>query len=432
MKPHGALAGDRIITERQLKIAIPDTLRHSSEDGPLNEALAAIARLNRDDAVSGPEGDEVVTDYADQLLVRDEEPHMLYNLLPAIATKVSEREIGRILVRQAEKILECDRVSLLLLDEDKVHLRVLASVGLPREAQEVRIPIGSSVAGRILADEKPFEIEDICQRPDLSELTVGTYQSTKFAVLRFPMRNHGEPVGVLTATECRRAGEFAPRDLKLLEGLLEVGAASLTHCRLHAAVRQQMIGAIRALAAAVDAKDHYTHDHSSRVSRCALVIGRMMGIADAETLREIELAGQLHDIGKIGVPDSILLKSSGLTRDEFEVVKKHAEIGANIVNRVKGLERVSKAILHHHERWDGRGYPEGLEGQAIPLIARMIAVADAFDSLTSDRSYRGRVRQKAALGELRTHQGAQFDSKVVSALEEALKDPAVSLFEADT
>jgi len=371
--------------------------RGSELDAQVRECLSAMQSVLE----YATHRELAIADFAEQLLANYEELNMLYSLLPAIATKVSEREIGQILVREAAEVLACDRVSLLVLDEDMEHLRVLASLGLPAEAQDVRIPVHTSIAGRMLAEGKPFAIEDICQRPDLAELSVGVYRSTTFAVIRVPMKTRGEPIGILTATERRCADEFTARDFKLLEGLSSMGAASLMHCRLHGAVRRQMIGTIRALAAAVDAKDRYTHDHSNRVSRFCLAMGGMMGIDDAETLRRIELAGLLHDIGKIGIPDTILLKSSSLTPEEYEVIKKHAEIGANIVSRVKGLEEVSKAILHHHERWDGRGYPSGLAGREIPLISRMIAVADAFDSLTSDRSYRRRVDQKAALGRTR-------------------------------
>ncbi len=371
-----------------------------------------------------------VSDFADQLLVNYEELNMLYNLLPAIASKIDERDIGQILVHEAAVMLDCSRVSLLVLDEDNAHLRVLASVGLPKEAQAVRIPVHDSVAGRVLTEGKPFSIEDICQRPDLAELSVGTYETTTFAVIRVPMRARGEPIGVLAATERQGGGEFTARDFKLLEGLSSMGAASLMHCRLHTTTRRQMIGTIRALAAAVDAKDRYTHDHSSRVSRLCLAMGGMMGIDDAEMLREIELAGLLHDIGKIGVPDTILLKADRLTNEEYEVVKTHARIGASIASQVKGLQRVTEAILHHHERWDGRGYPQGLAGKDIPQMARMIAVADTYDSITSDRAYRKGTDNATALQEIHAHAGSQFDPEVVAALQVAFDDPGVALLDA--
>jgi len=370
-----------------------------------------------------------VTDFADQLLVNYEELNMLYNLLPAIASKIDERDIGNILVREAAELLDCSRVSLLVLDEDKTHLRVLASLGLPKEAQEVRIPVHESVAGRVLTEGKPFAIEDICQRPDLAELSVGSYQTTTFAVIRVPMRARGEPIGILAATERSARGEFAARDFKLLEGLSSMGAASLMHCRLHTAIRRQMIGTIRALAAAVDAKDRYTHDHSNRVSRLCVAMGGMMGIDNADTLREIELAGLLHDIGKIGISDTILLKSADLTHDEYELIKAHTRIGASIVRQVKGLQNVAEAILHHHERWDGQGYPKGLAGSAIPLMARMIAVADTYDSITSDRAYRKGADNGTAMQELHAHAGNQFDPEVVAALQAVYDDPGVALFD---
>jgi putative nucleotidyltransferase with HDIG domain len=220
---------------------------------------------------------------------------------------------------------------------------------------------------------------------------------------------------VLNATERLEATEFTSRDRKLLEGLSAIAASALLSCRLHAQVNRQMMSAIQALASAVDAKDHYTHDHSGRVAQLCLATARELGIRDSAECRELELAGLLHDIGKIGVPDAILSKADRLTPQEYAVVKTHVEIGARIADHVQGLERVAKAILCHHERYDGMGYPAGLPGDAIPLASKLIAVCDAFDSLTSDRSYRKGIRAEEGLREIRRCSGTQFDPDIVDA-----------------
>jgi putative nucleotidyltransferase with HDIG domain len=181
-----------------------------------------------------------------------------------------------------------------------------------------------------------------------------------------------------------------------------------------------MMNTIKALACAVDAKDHYTHDHSDRVSRLCVESARCLGITNAETLRKTELAGLLHDVGKIGIPDAILCKPSHLTADEFTTIKTHVEIGARIVRKVSGLEEVAMAILHHHERYDGLGYPGGLSGDEIPLGSKLIAVSDAYDTLTSDRSYRKASPVEEALQELRMCKGNQFDPQVVDAVTEVV------------
>ena len=222
-------------------------------------------------------------------------------------------------------------------------------------------------------------------------------------------------MGVLTATERAGTDEFSARDRKLLEGLSAMGASALLNCRLHQTVNRQMLDTIQALASVVDAKDHYTHDHSRRVSQLCVAAGKQLGIDDAATCREIELAGLLHDIGKIGISDAILSKTTRLTAEEFEVIKTHSQIGASIVENVQGLEAVAKAILHHHERCDGLGYPHGLDKDSIPISSKLISVADTFDALTSDRLYRKKVSKDKALQEIKKDRGTKLDPTVIDA-----------------
>lgn len=372
-----------------------------------------------------------VVDCADQLVSNYEELNMLYGLLANIATKVDETEVAQVIVNHATETLNCRRVSLLALDEEGKHLKVIAARGVPDYVYDLSIPIAGSVSGSVISKSNPLIVGAMQDYPDLAELTRGTYDSDNFAVIRVPMQARGRPVGVLTATERNDGGEFTARDHKLLQGLSAMGAASLMNSRLHSAVNQQMMSTIKALACAVDAKDRYTHDHSDRVARLCVLTAQKLGMSDRQAIRRVELAGLLHDIGKIGIPDAILCKPGKLTPDEFAVVKTHPSIGARIVLKVNGLEDVAKAIEYHHERYDGMGYPAGLAGEDIPLISKLIAVADAFDSLTSNRSYRPATHVDAAMQEIARCTGTQFDPQVVNAfrfvIEEASKgnDPAV-------
>jgi HD-GYP domain-containing protein (c-di-GMP phosphodiesterase class II) len=369
-----------------------------------------------------------IADLANQLCVCYEELNMTYELLQMMATKVTEQEIGAVLVTQAAQTLNCGRVSLLVLDENEEYLRVLASVGLPKEAQGTVIPVKCSVAGKILGEGSPMFIEDICCRPDLAELSQGSYETNAFAVTRVPLRAQGRPIGMLAATERNDGSEFTSRDCKLLEGLSAMGAASLMHCRLQRSVRDQMMSTIRALALAVDAKDHYTHAHSDRVSHFCVATARRMGITEDNTLRQIELTGVLHDVGKIAIPDAVLSKPGKLTPEEQQhLLQTHVRVGAQIVANVNGLENVATAILHHHERYDGHGGPDGLRGDAIPLISRLIAVADTYDAMTSDRPYRKALSMQVALDELARCSGTQFDPGVVNAFVEALHESPATL-----
>jgi putative nucleotidyltransferase with HDIG domain len=357
-----------------------------------------------------------INDLAGALTTSYEELSMLHNLLSDIAVRTDATEIGELLVDETTRTLNCRRVSLLVMDERGKYLRVLAARGVPEEARAILIPTDYSVAGHVLSEDGLLMVDDIAEYPELVGLSRGNYETGSFAIVRVPLSARGEAVGVLTATERNGAPEFTARDRKLFEGLSSIGASALLSCRLHATVNEQMMSTIQALATAVDAKDHYTHDHSGRVARLCVATVRHMGIIDPTTCREVELAGLLHDIGKIGIPDSILSKTEGLTAQEYATVKSHAHIGARIVEQVKGLERVAKAIRHHHERHDGLGYPLGLSGATIPLASKLISAADVFDTLTSDRPYRKRVSSEEAVRELRQSAGTQQDPSVVEAL----------------
>jgi len=186
----------------------------------------------------------------------------------------------------------------------------------------------------------------------------------------------------------------------------------LCHGTNMAGIAEQFMNFVSALASSIDAKDPYTHGHSKRVTMYSLAIANALGLDDEEK-EDLELAGYLHDIGKIGMPQDILQKPMTLSDDEFEVVKRHPANGVKILENLKNLKNVSKFILHHHERMDGTGYPSGLAGEDIPLGSRILAVADAFDAITSNRPYRKASRTKEALLEIEINAGRQFDPVVV-------------------
>ena len=169
-----------------------------------------------------------------------------------------------------------------------------------------------------------------------------------------------------------------------------------------------------ALAAAMEAKDHYTAEHADMLAKMAVAVGRRLGLTAPE-LRDLQFASVLHDIGKIGIPGNILNKPDRLTDEEFAVMAQHTIIGERIISRIEYLAPIGKVIRAAHERWDGRGYPDGLSGEAIPSPARILFVCDAFHAMTSDRPYRKAMPQEDAIEELRRHSGAQFDPKVVDA-----------------
>jgi putative nucleotidyltransferase with HDIG domain len=184
---------------------------------------------------------------------------------------------------------------------------------------------------------------------------------------------------------------------------------------LYTKMRKVYLDTIRALAAAIDAKDPYTKGHSERVAEMSVALAQELNLSDRD-IEDIEYTALLHDIGKIGIADSILGKKDSLSSQEYEKIKEHTIMGANIIEPVDFLKKSYKAIYHHHERYNGDGYPDGIKEKDIPLSARIIAVADAYDAMNSDRPYRKKLTKDKILKELKDQSGKQFDPEVVKAL----------------
>ena len=184
---------------------------------------------------------------------------------------------------------------------------------------------------------------------------------------------------------------------------------------LYTKMRKVYLDTIRALAAAIDAKDPYTKGHSERVAEISLALAQELNLSDRD-IENIEYTALLHDIGKIGVSDNILGKDSSLTDKEFDKIKEHTVMGAKIIEPVDFLKNSYEAIYHHHEKYNGKGYPDGLKSEDIPLSARIIAVADAYDAMGSDRPYRKKLSKDKILNELKDQSGKQFDPEIVKAL----------------
>ena len=246
---------------------------------------------------------------------------------------------------------------------------------------------------------------------ELAEVTVRIHPDVPVVLLT----GHTD-VELAKASLRRGASDFVTKPVNIRE-LPIVIERNLTRRRLEMErlkdrEGQVLFEALKALASAVDAKDPYTARHSMRVTKLSLIMADAIGLTSDEKY-VLELSAWMHDVGKIGVPDGILTKSSRLTPEEFEVMKNHAVKGGEIVGQIEELIRVADVIRHHHERLDGSGYPDGLRGEAIPLLSRIIFIADSFEAMTSDRSYRQGPGRAKAFAELRRYSGSQFDPDLV-------------------
>ncbi len=216
------------------------------------------------------------------------------------------------------------------------------------------------------------------------------------------------------------AGEFTAGDLLLLENVLTLVGQLLGNCELHERVGRMSMEATRALVAAIDKKDHYTRGHSERVGLLSRMTGLQMGLPP-DVLHVLEWSGLLHDVGKIGIPEEVLNKPGRLTDEEFAVIRRHPEMGYDILRPISSFTSVLDGVLYHHENPDGTGYPRGLRGDEIPLVARIIHVVDVFDALTSRRSYRDSFATDRAIQILRQESGTKLDAGAAAAFLRALE-----------
>lgn len=308
--------------------------------------------------------------------------------------------------RPARLLVVDDMEAIRLALEDSLHLQgydvVSASSG--EEALEL---LRSQCFDLLLTDQGMPGLTGI----ELAEATARIHPTMPVVLLT----GHND-VELARASLQRGASDFVtkPFSIRDLPILIErnLTRRRLEVSRLKEREAQVLFEAVKALASAVDAKDPYTARHSMRVTRLSLILADAAGMSGEEKYI-LELAAWMHDVGKIGVPDRILCKPGSLTEDEAGVMRNHPGKGGEIVGQIEEMTRVSEVIRHHHERPDGHGYPDGLRGEAIPVASRIILIADAFEAMTSNRSYRTGQGRDRAFDELHRHGGSQFDPDLV-------------------
>lgn len=349
-----------------------------------------------------------------RLAARVEELERLYTISEAFTQFMNVEAIFGHVVELAAKVTGAQRVSLMMLDRGRRALRIRASIGVPDEVvRSTRVPLGEGISGRIAREggvvratrhvHATFE-----SRRD--SLGLGKYVSQSWLAL--PLVVGGRVFGVLNLTDKPDRSDFTAAEEQIARILLEKAGAKLENQALYEGIYSNLVDTLTALVNSLEAKDPYTRRHSHRVTDYSVRIGRVAGLGAAE-LEMLEFSGLLHDIGKIGVRDEILTKPGALDPDEYEAIKQHVILGDRIAEPLGLSPQERSVIRNHHERFDGRGYPDRLAGEEIPLLARIVAVADAFDAMTSTRPYRLALSSERALAELRRNAGIQFDPAIV-------------------
>lgn len=244
------------------------------------------------------------------------------------------------------------------------------------------------------------------------------------SIMCAPMTDKEGPVGVLYVDTLLGSRKFSKRDLQVLTAVGNQAGIAIRRAQLTKQVETLFRDSIRTLINLVEVKDEYTYGHSERVTSVAVHIAEVCGL-DQNDLRDVELSGLLHDVGKLAVSQDILKKPGKLTPEEYEAVKKHPITGAAVLSNVENAEKIADAIRHHHEHWDGTGYPDSLTGERIALVARVLAMADAYDAMASDRPYRDALTQEHIITEFKQCSGTQFDPHLTRRFTDALETDAI-------
>ena len=342
-------------------------------------------------------------------------------------------DVGTMLERaleNAESVCHAETSSIWEVDEERRDLFFRVVRGRAAgDIRGLRVPLGEGIVGSVARSGVPELVNDVAADPRWRGDSKERVFQTR-AILAVPLVVHGGVIGVLQLLNPVGRDRFTDGDLRRMTLFAGILAPSLENARLYAAQRRQFLHMVTALAESLEKKDPYTGGHVNRVVVYSLLLGHEMGLR-RDDLKDLWLAATLHDIGKIGVPDRILGKPGPLDKDELEAMKRHTVYGAEIVaylaNRI-----VSEGVRSHHERMDGNGYPDRLRGPEIPLAARIIAVADTFDAMTTSRPYRAGLSPERAAAEIHGAAGTQFSPEVVAAFKSLFESGRFNLEKAES
>lgn len=346
------------------------------------------------------------------LLERMDELESLYNLSEQVSHSLDLTQTLRNITDLAMKITHTDACSLRLLNPDSNDLEIRACTGVgPDYKHKGSLKIGQGVGGYVAQTGISVTIPNL-REDDRIHYTSYLEDEGLMSLVSVPIKDtEGSVIGIISVYR-REEYNFPEATVNLLSTYANNTAVAIKNARLFETITKNYSETIQSLALALEAKDKYTRGHSERVTDFALQIAMEMDLSENE-IHTIRFAGRLHDIGKIAISDNILLKNDKLTLTEYADIKTHPQRGADLLKPLGFLQDACKVIKHHHERFDGRGYPDGLKAEQIPLLSRILSIADAFDAMTSERPYRAPLSQEKALQETIDCAGSQFDPEIV-------------------
>jgi len=413
--------------ERQLAIT-QEKLAHTTEIGSMNlaleERLKEIEHLNislEERIEEIEEANYKIADLASDLETKNtgleqavDRLSALYKMGLALNSTMDLDKLFDLLIRKTMEALKARIGYILLLEPDGQSLRIGAAAGLSETLDpELRIPLKpGGVSHWVVAHRQPLLLQDLQQNRDFVRVSRLGY--TRETVICAPLTIKDEIIGTISMANHLDLACFSTEDLSLLTTIAAQASIAIKNARLYEEQQASYLSTVQALISAVEASDAYTHGHSERVTRYSLALARTMGLTPP-ALKRLEQAAILHDVGKIGIDAALLHKQGRLSQDDFQTLRRHPAIGVHILEPIRFLREVRQIIVQHHERFDGHGYPNGISGDALLLESRILAVADTYDAMTSDRPYRKALPHATAVTEILDNSGTQFDPAVVSA-----------------
>ncbi len=349
-------------------------------------------------------------DKAMELSYKIETIQVMHEIDRSILSTLKSQEILEIATIMVGKVVLCDRATVVLVDKERGGFIYTAGFGVKFAPKGLFIPFKDTSAAEIINTGRPEYVANMKELRHILPIEKRFIDEGFLSHMRVPLTVKGEIIGILTVG-AKRAHGFTSKDLSTLEKLAYQIGVALENARLITDLEGLFLGTVKSLSSAIDAKSKWTAGHSERVTRYALDIGKGMGL-DEKVLKDIEIGGLLHDIGKLGTYEVILDKPGKLTDEEFNLIRQHPVKGAEILSPIKQLKGIIPVVRHHHEFYNGKGYPDGLKGEGIPLMARIMCVADSVDAMGADRPYRKGRPMDEIIAEVKRCSGTQFDPKV--------------------